>query len=399
VTASYLEGAGLPGLTEALTGSPTIATEFSTSVATLAHCKTLSFAINSQRVRMTITQLSAPKVGATAAAFAMDFDVSGLTLGIDIVLFRVDDIAGELIFTAQGSPSISTVVNFADEAVDKVEGKAVKSPVTASIVTAPVKLAHTSLGTVGYREIGSGPPLVMIMGFAGTMATWDPRLVDALAERYEVVVFDNAGIGKTSPVRGRLTIDAMANQTGALIEALGLKRPLVLGWSMGTMIAQALVVLHPTQVSRLVLAAAYPGTGSIKPSQAAIDALTSNDGAKALADLFPADQASAAEAYSVAISSYPSTSPAPASVVTAQRSAITSWWQGTDKAGKQTDEITAPTLVADGTDDRLDTTANDHRVASFIKGAQLVLYPDAGHAFLFQDEATFASKIEKFASG
>jgi len=301
------------------------------------------------------------------------------------------------LFIAEGSPNFSTATAFAGEAVAKVEGKTVKPPAIISIVTAPVKLARTAIGTVGYREIGSGPPLVMIMGFAGTMATWDPRLVDALAARHEVVVFDNAGIGKTSLVRGHLTIDAMANQTSALITALELKRPLVLGWSMGTMIAQALAVLHPTQVGRLVLAAAYPGTGSVEPSQTAIDALTSNNSAKALADLFPADQTTAAAAYAIAASSYPLSAPVPASVVAAQRSAIKSWWQGADDAGRRTAEITVPTLVADGTVDRLDPVANDRRVASLLRGAQLDLYPDAGHAFLFQDEVTFAAKIETFA--
>ena len=62
----------------------------------------------------------------------------------------------------------------------------------------------------------------------------------------------------------------MANQTSALIDTLGLGRPDVLGWSMGGMIAQALAVLHPAQVRRLVLCATYPGTGTVVPSQAAI---------------------------------------------------------------------------------------------------------------------------------
>ena len=62
----------------------------------------------------------------------------------------------------------------------------------------------------------------------------------------------------------------MADQTSALIDALGLGRPDVLGWSMGGMIAQALAVLHPAQVRRLVLCATYPGTGAaVPPSQAA----------------------------------------------------------------------------------------------------------------------------------
>ena len=140
------------------------------------------------------------------------------------------------------------------------------APGTASVVSAPVRIAHTRLGAVGYRAVGSGPPLVLIMGYSGTMEVWDPRLVHALARHNRVVMFDNAGVGRTQPLHGEqtatLTIDAMADQTSALIGTLGLGRPDVLGWSMGGMIAQALAVLHPAQVRRLVLCATYPGTGA-----------------------------------------------------------------------------------------------------------------------------------------
>ena len=55
-----------------------------------------------------------------------------------------------------------------------------------------------------------------------------------------------------------------------------------------------------------------------------------------------------------------------------------------------------PTIVADGTDDQLASVANDHILASLIPRARLVLSPDAGHGFLFQDGAAFASLIESF---
>ena len=107
--------------------------------------------------------------------------------------------------------------------------------------------------------IGSGPSLVLIMGYGGTMQTWDPRFVNTLAMHNQVVIFDNAGIGDTQALPAPLTIDAMADQTSALISALGLGRTDVLGWSMGGMIAQALAVRHPAQVRRLVLCATFPG--------------------------------------------------------------------------------------------------------------------------------------------
>jgi alpha-beta hydrolase superfamily lysophospholipase len=136
---------------------------------------------------------------------------------------------------------------------------------TASVVSAPVRVAHTRLGAVGYRMVGSGPPLVLIMGYGWTMESWDPRLVHALAQHNRVVMFDNSGVGRTRQLPAPLTIDAMADQTSALTDTLSLGGPNVLGWSMGGMIAQALAVLHPAQVlallipgSRLVL---YPDAG------------------------------------------------------------------------------------------------------------------------------------------
>jgi pimeloyl-ACP methyl ester carboxylesterase len=268
---------------------------------------------------------------------------------------------------------------------------------TASVVSAPVQVAHTSLGTVGYRVVGSGPPLVLIMGYSGTMETWDPRLVDALARHYRVVTFDNSGIGDTQPLPAPLTIDAMANQTSALIGALRLGRPDVLGWSMGGMIAQALAVLHPSQVRRLVLCATFPGTGQVAvPPQAEIQALTSGNSQEIAAALFPANQVKAYDAWSAAISAYPA-GPSPSSaMIAAQARAVTGWWDGTDPVGREVTGISVPTLIADGTADRLDLVANDHALASLIPGSKLVLYPDAGHAFLFQVGTPFTTLLESF---
>ena len=267
------------------------------------------------------------------------------------------------------------------------------APGTASVVSAPVRIAHTRLGAIGYRVAGAGPPLVLIMGYAGTMEVWDPRLVHDLARHNRVVMFDNAGVGRTQPLPGEraaaLTIGAMADQTSALIGTLGLGRPDVLGWSMGGMIAQALAVLHPAQVRRLVLCATYPGTGTVVPSQAAIQT----------GSLFPANQARAANAFTAAISEYPAAPAAPADAKTAQAAAVTKWWDGTDATGRKIASISVPTLIADGTDDQLDPIANDHTLARLIPRSRLVLYPDAGHGFLFQEGPRFASLIESFLTG
>ncbi len=279
--------------------------------------------------------------------------------------------------TASSSPTVST------------------TPVTPppGVASAPIRVAQTAAGAVGYREVGSGPPLLLIMGLGGTIDDWAPSFVDALAAHHTVVVFDNAGIGHTAAL-APLTVPAMARQTSALISALRLGKPAVLGWSMGGMIAQALAVLHPAQVSALVLAATQPGTGRSLPIPpgAAADAISPNP-LTVLSVLFPPDQQAAAAAYVQGILQYPGAYQASAAIKASQGAAIAQWMAGKQAAGRRLSSVHVPTLVADGTLDRLDPSANSRMLAAAVRRARLVLYPDAGHAFPFQDQAAFVPAV------
>lgn len=272
------------------------------------------------------------------------------------------------------------------------------TPTTSSgITTVPVSVAQTSDGQVAYRQLGTGTPLMLIMGLGGSIDDWEPSFVDALANRYRVIEFDNAGVGRTSALPSPLTPTAMADQASAFITALGLSRVDVLGWSLGGMVAQALAVQHPTQVDHLILAATQPGTGHALPipAAAAADAASSNP-LTILSVLFPSDQTVAEQRYATGILSYTGYYSAPRSVLPLQSAAVASWLAGTDPSGPRTSDIKAATLVADGNDDALDPATNDQMLASTIPGAQLVIYPDAGHGFLFQDASTFVPKVEQF---
>ncbi|HEY6294728.1 MAG TPA: alpha/beta hydrolase, partial [Streptosporangiaceae bacterium] len=258
------------------------------------------------------------------------------------------------------------------------------------VVSAPVRIAHTSAGRVGYREVGAGSPLLLVMGLGGSMDDWQPYFVATLAAHHTVVVFDNAGVGQTAALASPLTITAMANQASALISALRLDRPAVLGWSMGGMVAQALAVLHPAQVSRLVLAATQAGTGTARPvPAAAAAAVVSSNPGTVLSVLFPPSAAAAAHTYVVGILRYPDFYQAPSAVVAEQAVAVGQWIAGDDPAGRELGQVRTPTLVADGTMDALDPVANARQLASLVPGARLLLYPGAGHAFLFQDLTSF----------
>jgi pimeloyl-ACP methyl ester carboxylesterase len=393
--ASFVEGTAIPAATEVLATGPQIQRTWQDLGRAMARCGTATITIAGNKLTATIRPLSFPHVAGVSSATAWVFTAAGVRIGLDLVLFESGTYAGYLAYSDLGPPAIATVTAFAGAAAAKAEkGSTPRIPDTVSIASVPARTVHTTLGTVGYRAAGTGPPLVLITGYGGTMEDWDRRFVDTLSRHYYVVIFDNAGIGGTQALPGPLTIDAMANQTSALISALGLIRPSIVGWSMGSMIAQALAVLHPSQVRRLILCASYPGNGTaLRPSQTAISALNSGNSQNVMAVLFPPSQTAAANAYLAAISSYPAAPAAPADIVTAQARAVDQWWAGTDPAGQQTARITAPTLVADGTADRLDPAGNSHTLASLIPGAKLALYPDAGHAFLFQDQAAFLPQI------
>jgi pimeloyl-ACP methyl ester carboxylesterase len=395
-TASFVEGVGLPSLREALASGAQAEDAWQRLDAALANCRTATFVSKGTKVVATGNPLALARLGLRSSAYAWTLTVAGARTGleVDLILFQSAHYYGYFSYSAVGPPQVSTVMSFARAAVAKAtSGSTAPVPDSVSIASAPVQTVHTTLGTVAYRVIGVGPPLVMINGYSGTMEGWDPVLVDALAQHHRVITFDNAGIGRTQSLPAPLTIDAMANQTGALIEALHLGRPEVLGWSMGTTIAQALDVLHPSEVSALVLCAPYPGNGAVVlPARSILDA--TNDPTS----LFPANQVDAEIAYNLALLSYPKAPVAPQAIDSAQSKALDQWWAGGDPAGRLVARIAVPTLLADGTVDRLDPVANDHLLARLIPGATLQLYPDAGHAFLFQDDTAFAALVDLFLS-
>ena len=113
-------------------------------------------------------------------------------------------------------------------------------------------------------------------------------------------------------------------------------------------------------------------------------------------ELFPANQAAAENTYHAAIAAYPPVPAAPAATLTGQVDAIDQWWAGRDPAGTQAAKIAVPTLIADGTAGPARPARQQPHPRQPDPGARLTLYPDAGHAFLFQDQTAFVPQIESF---
>ena len=395
----FVSGKGLPFVSEGLATGPGVARIWRGVRNGLVRCRSATITINGKVDRAQISRLSfSTSHATTVVASHWQLSATGLALGIDVFIFHVHRVLGVLSYTDVGTADAKNAAAFATAAIAKADGGSGTVTGVVDVATAPVRVAHTRDGAVGYRTVGSGPPLVLVMGFAGTMETWEPAFVDALAHEFEVVLFDNAGVGRTAALRAPLTIDAMAQQTSALVSALHLGAPDVLGWSMGGLIAEAFAALHPAQVHRLVLCATYPGTGALRAPQSAVDDLEGG-GSKALAVLFPPAAGAAAAAFGVQTSQYLVSTSAPPKVVAAQAKAILGAWAGQDPGLRRFRHITAPTLVADGTVDRLVPLQNAHRLVAGVHGSKLALYKGAGHAFLFQDAGAFVPAVESFLAG
>ena len=270
-------------------------------------------------------------------------------------------------------------------------------PVTAaSVVSVPVHVATTADGDVAYRSVGRGPTVLLIMGFGGTLNNWPPSFVAALARTHRVITFDNAGVGRTSALTSPLTITAMARQTAALLTSLKTGPVNVLGWSMGGMIAQALAVQHPALVSRLVLAATLPGDGTAtSPSAAVQNRLASSvtNPTAALSLLFPATASAASIAYVAGVLAWPDYHSPSVAAAVEQGAALRSWVGGAEPVGRNIKRIAVPTLIADGSRDVLVPPANLVALRGAIPGSRTVVYPGAGHAFLFQDQTRFLTRV------
>src|SRR5271155_4113203 len=109
-----------------------------------------------------------------------------------------------------------------------------------------------------YREKGEGPvPLVLLQHFRGNLDNWDPALIDALASCRRVITFNNVGVasstGKTPD-----TIEQMARDAIQFVAALGLDKVDLLGFSIGSFVAQEISLLRPSLVRKVVLASSAP---------------------------------------------------------------------------------------------------------------------------------------------
>jgi len=278
---------------------------------------------------------------------------------------------------------------------------------TASNVTAPTQFLQIGEQRYAYRRFGSGsaPPLLLLQHFTGTLDNWDPAVTDSLASSRELVLFDNAGVGRSTG-QVPVTIAGMANHAFAFLDHLGVTTGDVLGFSLGGMIAQQMAQDRPSIFRRMILVGTAPRGGEDimhleKPTLARHLADPSLRGYAVLQKLFfaPSESSQAAGAAFVQRLSQRKEDRDPVSgpeVAAAQVAAFRDWERFGGERFAELRRIRQPTLVVNGIHAEMIPIPNSYRLSQHLPNAVLMTYPDSGHGSLFQFHESFVRQANAF---
>jgi len=252
-----------------------------------------------------------------------------------------------------------------------------------------------------YERSGSGEPLLLIMGMSGTALMWGEPFLSGLREQFDVIAFDNRGVGSSTRLEGEATIAQMARDAIGLLDALEIERAHVLGISMGGMIAQELALAAPERVITLTLGCTYcGGEGSALASQQVIEKLTqammSGDRARAIRAGWEVNVSQGFAADEQAFGRFSALAerrPVAVPVVMAQMQACL----GHDTNARLA-AIELPTLVIHGTRDEMLPVANGHMIAERIQGSRLEIFDEVGHLFFWERPERAAELVREHAA-
>ena len=259
-----------------------------------------------------------------------------------------------------------------------------------------------------YRDLGeSEVTLVLLQHFRGNLDNWDPALVDALAADRRVVTFDNVGVGSTTGTTPN-RIEAMAHDAIALLDAMNLQRVDLLGFSIGSFLAQEIALVRPAAVRKVVLASSAPqgasGMHGWAPDVIAAVGQPETSPQGYLSVFFAGSETSQAAGQRVAGRIFGARTVDRDAATTwqtrlAQYDAVCAWGQPNHSLLERVSAIDKPVFVANGDSDPMILPRYSYLLAGLIPGASLKLYPDAAHGFLFQHHAEFAADVAAFLEG
>jgi pimeloyl-ACP methyl ester carboxylesterase len=281
------------------------------------------------------------------------------------------------------------------------------SPEAAVYVAAPSrKLSATNGIDYAYRDLGDGgPPLVLLQHFRGNLDNWDPALIEALAANRRVVTFDNAGVGGSTGTTPN-TIRRMAVEAIAFLDAMELDHVDLLGFSIGSFVAQEIALIRPAAARRLILASSAPqgapGMHGWAPEviQAVGGPTPNSDGY--LSVFFtssPASREAGVEAQGRMAARTEDRDEATSwQTRQAQYDAVCAWGIPDHSLLQRLSALEMPVFVANGDGDPMVLPHFSHLLAGLMPQAQVKIYRDSAHGFLFQHHAEFAADVDAFLS-
>ena len=282
-----------------------------------------------------------------------------------------------------------------------------EASMTNSIITAPTHFLQTPKEKYAYRRFGgkSQYPLLFLQHFTGTLDNWDPAVTDPLAADHDVILFENAGVGRSS---GKVptTMAGMAEHVLAFLDTLGIRTCDVVGFSLGGVIAQQMVLENSKTFRRMILVGTAPRGGDDimhldKPTLAKHLQDPKLKGYEVLQKIFfpPTETSQAAGKEFIGrlmqrqedreLISGPE-------VAKAQIAAFREWEQYKGKRFADLKRIQQPTLVVNGVHDEMIPVSNSYYLSENLSNAVLLTYPDAGHGSLFQWHDSFTLQAKAF---
>src|SRR5215212_2089736 len=286
---------------------------------------------------------------------------------------------------------------------------------SANIQNTSEKIVQVGDIEIAYKMVGKGEPILLISGGSADKNAWDPSFISDLSSNHTVIIFDNRGVGNTTIGSQPYTIEQLANDTAGLLDALKIQNANVLGYSLGSWIAEQLTITYPEKVSRLILVGSSCGGKDLVPKppeflrlQAEIvDKISNNVSISreeniALANaslgegwirLHPESLENITEGQGFFAGISPEAQEGQANI--GLRWEATNWNGVCDELAK----LAKPTLVITGTDDNY---YNPHQnalvIAGKIPGAWLVQIANAGHAVMDQYPDEINKVLQTFLS-
>jgi len=248
---------------------------------------------------------------------------------------------------------------------------------------------YANLGDIriAYMVVGEGYPLILCMGYSGTMDLWAPDVVENLAQQYQVILYDYRGMGLSTILTDTSTFSMklFTEDTRRLMDFLGIPKAHILGWSMGTYVAQLLTLDHPDRIDKVILYGADCGDSiTIQPADSVETILNNPDASleELLSVLFPSEW----------LQSHPDwwnyfpipQEPKYPEIIARQWQAIQSWFAPGGGTANRLKELKHQTLLITGNQDICTPSKNSLIMIDSISGASLIQIPGGGHGVMYQ---------------